>query len=830
MAASLPTSARIVIIGGGVIGTSIAYHLTRSGEKDVVLLEKSKLTEGATWHAAGLVGQFRSQQNLMSLMNDSVRLFDVLADETGQDPDWRKFGSLRLAQTEDRWKELLKSYSAAQAVGFEMNLMTPNEARDVHPLIETSDLVGAAFIPADGYIDPNSLTQAYAKGIRANGGRIFEGVMVKDLLRDGDRITQVVTEQGSIKVETVVNAAGLWARQVGWMAGVEIPAGVVEHQYLVTEKSDLIPPNLPALRDPDGGFYAKPEPGALAIGGWERQTNAVNPIEGFPWTNERFLFDGDMDRLAEFFEPAMHRLPVLGELGMRTIINGPIPISPDGEPIMGPVPGVSNFFAACAFTSGIAASGGAGKALANWIMHGDPGLDLWAFDIRRFGPLHAGARFLHDRAVESYSKYYAIHWPGEELESARGVRRSPLYQTLKAQGAVFGSKFGWERANWFSYGDIPQQDVFGFDRPQQDITVGREHLAAREAVVLIDMSSFSKFEISGPQACGFLQYLAVANVDREPGGATYTQLCNERGGIEADVTIIRRSQDCFWLITGSGLGVRDRHWIETSLKKYRAQHGDSWRSQGEQWVRTNAQKSNAVEIRDITSAYGVINLAGPLARKVLAKVCDDDVSHEAFPFMAANDIRIGYAPALAYRVTYIGELGWELYIPSEYLQYAYEELQQAGEEFGIINIGYRAIDSLRLEKRYLAWGIDITPDYNPYEAGLQFLIDWNKGDFIGSEALARIREEGVKQKLVCLALNDPLPVFGGEAIFCGDQVVAQTTSGNFGYSVGKSLVLGYLPVDVLDQGDFMVEAFGERSSASIVKGAIYDPKREKILC
>ncbi|MCZ6668648.1 MAG: FAD-dependent oxidoreductase [Gammaproteobacteria bacterium] len=830
MAASLPTSARIVIIGGGVIGTSIAYHLTRSGEKDVVLLEKSRLTEGATWHAAGLVGQFRSQQNLMSLMNDSVKLFDVLAEETGQDPDWRKFGSLRLAQTEDRWKELLKSYSAAQAVGFEMNLMTPNEARDVHPLIETSDLVGAAFIPADGYIDPNSLTQAYAKGIRANGGRIFEGVMVKDLVRDGDRITQVVTEQSSIKVETVVNAAGLWARQVGWMAGVEIPAGVVEHQYLVTEKSDRIPANLPALRDPDGGFYAKPEPGALAIGGWERQTNTVNPIEGFPWANERFLFDGDMDRLAEFFEPAMHRLPVLGELGMRTIINGPIPISPDGEPIMGPVPGVSNLFAACAFTSGIAASGGAGKALANWIMHGDPGLDLWAFDIRRFGPLHAGARFLHDRAVESYSKYYAIHWPGEELESARGVRRSPLYTTLKAQGAVFGSKFGWERANWFSYGDIPQQDVYGFDRPQQDITVGREHLAAREAVVLIDMSSFTKFEISGPRACGFLQYLAVANVDREPGGATYTQLCNERGGIEADVTIIRRSKDCFWLITGSGLGVRDRHWIETCLKKYLSQHGNSWRSQGEQWVRSNLVKSNEVEIRDITSAYGVINLAGPLARKVLAKVCDDDVSHEAFPFMAAKDIRIGYAPALAYRVTYIGELGWELYIPSEYLQYVYEELQQAGEEFGISNIGYRAIDSLRLEKRYLAWGVDITPDYNPYEAGLQFLIDWNKGDFVGAEALARIRQEGVQQKLVCLALDNPLPVFGGEAIFSGDRVVAQTTSGNFGYSTGKSLVLGYLPVDILDQSEFMVEAFGERSSASIVKGAIYDPKREKILC
>jgi len=825
--ASLPTSARIVIIGGGVIGASIAYHLTRNGEQDVVLLEKSNLTEGATWHAAGLVGQFRLQQNLMSLMNDSVKLFDNLVEETGQEIDWHKFGSLRLAQTEDRWKELLKSYSAAQAVGFEMNLLTPNEARDIYPLIETADLVGAAFIPADGYIDPNSLTQAYAKGARANGGRIFEGVMVSDLLRDGDRITHVVTEQCNIEVETVVNAAGLWARQVGWMAGVEIPAGVVEHQYLVTEKSEQIPNDLPALRDPDGGFYAKPEPGALAIGGWERQTNTVNPREGFPWQNERHLFDADIDRLQEFFEPAMRRIPVLGELGMRTIVNGPIPISPDGEPIMGPVPGLSNFYSACAFTSGIAASGGAGKAIANWIVEGDPGLDLWPFDIRRFSSLHAGQKFLHERAVESYSRYYAIHWPGEEPETARGVRRSPLYQTLKDQGAVFGSKFGWERANWFAYGDIAQQEVYGFDRPQQQVTVGREHLAARERVVLIDMSSFTKFEVSGPGACQFLQYLAVANVDKEPGKASYTQLCNERGGIEADVTIIRRSKDCFWLITGSGLGVRDRHWIENHLQGNLDQGINSRSSSDEQ---SSAPPFNKVALRDITSAYGVINLAGPLARKVLQKVCDEDLSHEAFPFMSSRDIRIGYAPALALRITYIGELGWELYIPSEYLQYVYEVLQQAGEEFGILNIGYRAIDSLRLEKRYLAWGIDITPDYNPFEAGLEFLIDWDKGDFVGARALASIKQNGVKQKLVCLILNDALPVFGGEAIFCCDKVVAQATSGNRGYSIGRSLVFAYLPVELLEQSNFAVEAFGKRSSATLIEGAAYDPGREKILC
>ncbi len=830
MAASFPTSARIVVIGGGVIGTSIAFHLARSGETDVLLLEKAKLTEGATWHAAGLVGQFRSQQNLMSLMIDSVKLFDTLAEETGQDPGWRKVGSLRLAKTEDRWKELLRSHSMAQAVGFEMNLLTPPEARGILPLIESDDFAGAAFIPGDGHIDPYSLTQAYAKGFRTHGGRVIEGVMVKELLRDGDRITHVVTDHGSLSVDTVVNAAGLWARQVGWMAGVEIPAGVVEHQYLVTEKSDRIPDGLPALRDPDGGFYAKPEPGALAIGGWEKRTRSVNPKEGFPWACERHLFDGDMDRLEEVFEPAARRLPILNELGVRSIVNGPIPISPDGEPVMGPVPGLSNFFAACAFTSGIAASGGVGKAVANWILHGDAGLDLWPFDIRRFGPLHAGRRFLHDRAIESYSKYYAIHWPGEELETARGVRRSPLYQTLKEQGAVFGSKFGWERANWFATDDIPQRDVLGFDRPQQDKTVGREHLAAREGVVLIDQSSFTKFEISGRQACRFLQYLAVAKIDREPGGASYTQLCNDRGGIEADVTIIRRSEDGFWLITGSGFGIRDRHWIESNLKTFCERQSTGWTSHGEQGVRSGPPSLDEVSLRDITSAYGVINLSGPLARKVLEKVCDDDVSHDGFPFMTAKDIRIGYAPALAYRVTYIGELGWELYIPSEYLQYVYEVLREAGREFNVTNIGYRAIDSLRLEKRYLAWGVDITPDFNPYEAGLQFLIDWNKGDFLGAQALARIREEGVRRNLVCLALDDPLPVFGGEAILVDGRAVAQSTSGNFGYAVGKSLVLGYLPVEYLGQNEFVVEAFGKRSSASVIRGAAYDPNREKILC
>lgn len=807
MTDNFPTSASVVVIGGGVIGTSIAYHVCRSGEQDVVLLEKTKLTEGATWHAAGLVGQFRSQQNLMSMMADSVALFDELAEETGQETGWRKVGSLRIAASDDRWKELQRSYSAARSVGFEMNMLTPNEAFEIYPLIDTSDLVGAAFIPDDGHIDPYSLTQAYSKGIKNHGGRVIEGVMVTELVRDGKRVSHVVTDHGTIEADIVVNAAGLWARQVGWMAGVEIPAGVVEHQYLVTEKSDNIPDGIPAFRDPDGGYYAKPEPGALAIGGWERATDAVNPVDGFPWDCARHLFESNMDRLEEIMEPAAKRFPMLNELGVRDIVNGPIPISPDGEPVMGLVPGLENFYAACAFTSGIAASGGAGKAMANWILHGDPGLDLWAFDIRRFGPLHAGPRFLHARALESYSKYYALHFPGEEQESARGVRRSPLYETLRNNGAVFGSKFGWERANWFAHGDIPREDVLGFDRPMQGATVGREHLAARENVVLVDQSSFTKFEISGSTACAFLQYLAVANVDKPVGGAAYTQFCNEKGGIEADVTIIRRNENLFWLITGSGNGVRDRQWIERHMTGF-----------------------EDVTLRDITSTFGVINVIGPNARKVLEQVTDDVISNNAFPFMTARDIRVGHAPVCAYRVTYMGELGWELYIPVEYMQHVYEVLREAGQSFGIMDIGYRAIDSLRLEKRYLAWGADITPDYNPFEAGLQFLIDWGKGDFVGREALSRIKEEGISQRLACLALDKPLPVFGGEAVFMNGEVAGQTTSGNFGYSVGNSLVLAYLPTGITGEETFEVDSFGERSRARLTKGCAYDPERKKILC
>ena len=815
MTDTFPSSARIVVVGGGVIGTSIAYHLAKSGETDVLLLEKTRLTEGATWHAAGLVGQFRSQQNLMSLMNDSVRLFDSLPADTDQEIGWRKVGSLRVAASADRWQELLRSDSAARSVGFDMEMLTPAEAKELYPLLHSGDLIGAAFIPEDGYVDPNSLTRAYAKGTRKHGGRVIEQVMVSDLIRRGNRISHVVTDHGTIEAEIVVNAAGLWARQLGWMAGVALPAAVVQHQYFVTEKFNDIPDGMPALRDPDGRFYAKPEPGALTIGGWERSTDPVNPQNGFPWENARHLFDTNMDRMEEVFLSSSHRLPLLNDLGVRSVVNGPIPISPDGEPVMGPVPGLENYFVACAFTSGVAASGGVGKAAANWLLEGDPGLDLWAFDVRRFGSFQSEQRFLHDRAVESYTKYYDIHWPGEEMESARGLRRSPLYSRLMEDGAVMGSKFGWERANWFEPERVEQDLRLGWDRPGQAETVGREHRAAREAAVIVDMTSFTKFEISGTAACEYLQYLAVANIDKPIGSGAYTQFCNARGGIEADVTIIRRNGELFWLITGSALGVRDRSWLEHGLQVF-------------------AERSGAkpdVMIRDITSAYGVLNLQGPKARQILQKTCNGDLSPDGLPFMSARDIHIGNAPALAYRITYVGELGWELYIPMEYLEYAYRMLTDAGAPEGMIDMGYHAIDSLRMEKRYLAWGVDINSDYTPLEAGLGFLIDWKKGDFIGREALLRQKETGVRQKLAALLLNENLTVFGGEAVLDEETVIAQTTSGNFAYSLDCPIAFAYLPSELAKTGtELTIQSFGETCGVQVVMGSPFDPQRRKILC
>jgi 4-methylaminobutanoate oxidase (formaldehyde-forming) len=801
----IPRQSRIVIVGGGAVGCSIAYHLAKLGEKDVVLLEKSGLTQGSTWHAAGLVGQLRSKRNLTRMMQYSVELYGKLAAETGQEIEWKPVGSLRLAGSQERWSELRRAATTARSFDFEMHLVSPREAIERFPLLDPAGIVGAAFVPSDGHVEPSSLTQAYAKGARAGGVRIVEGVAVTGFARKDRRIAGVETNQGPIACEVVVNAAGIWARDMARLLGINLAAGATEHQYMVTAKIPDLPANLPTLRDPDRGFYLKPDVGALAMGGWEPNTKPWG-LDGIPAGFGRELFPGDMERFEQILLPAAERLPILGEAGIRTLINGPIPVSADGEPILGLAPQFDNFYLACGFTSGIAASGGAGRALAEWIVAGEPSMDLWAFDARRFGPHHGGQRYLAERMVESYYRYYTIHWPVQEHDAGRRGRRSPLYSTLKERGCSFGSKFGWERPNWFARDGASPVDAPSFEgKPGWFDAVGIEHRAIREAVAVIDQSSFTKFELSGPGALKALQHLAANDMDRPAGTVVYTQLCNTRGGIEADLTITRLAEDRFYIVTGSGFGVRDGNWIGRHLPR-----------------------DGSVVLAVVTSARAVVNLCGPRARDVLAAVADADVSNAACPYMQAREFHIGYAPVRALRVTYVGELGWELHVPTEYAQHVYETLWLAGREHGMVDAGYRAIESLRLEKRYLYWGAELTPDYNPYEAGLGFCVALGKVDFIGRDALLRVKQSGPKRRLAGFSVAGWVPLHGGEAILRSGKAVSVTTSAGYGHTVGRSIAFGYLPAEETGADGFEIEAFGKRYPAERQDGPLYDARRARI--
>src|SRR4029453_5829314 len=530
----VPAKCRIVIIGGGAIGCSIAYHLAKRGERDVVLLERAQLTHGATWHAAGLVGQLRSSSNLTRLMRYSAELYGKLESETGQATGWHGDGSLRLASSEARWLELKRSATMAKGFGFHVDLVSPREARDLFPLLESTGVVGAAWIPGDGYVDPTSLTNAYAAGARAGGVKIVQNTRVTALEKQGRRVTRVVTDRGGIDTECVINAAGMWGAQIAAMVGTRVAACAVEHQYYVTEKSPLIPAGLPSLRDPDHNFYVKPEPGALAVGGWGPNT----PRWGAAGIRPRFgpeVLPSHFDRFAPLAEAAEARIPVLNEIGIRELINGPIPITADGEPVIGLSPDLDNFYLYCGFPSGIGASRGAGWVMANWIVDGDPGTDLWPFDVRRFGAPHSVKSFMYERAVESYGRYYHIAWPNSESDAGRHARRSPLYSRLHAAGAVCGNKFGWERANWFAAEGTPQVEPPSFERGAAFEATRAEHKAVGERVGLIDMSSFSKYEIAGPGALALLQRLANNNLDRPIGTIVYTQLRNVRGRVQAPV-------------------------------------------------------------------------------------------------------------------------------------------------------------------------------------------------------------------------------------------------------------------------------------------------------
>ena len=807
---AVPERARVVIIGGGILGCSIAYHLTAMGETDVVLLEQHRLTDGATWHAAGLVGQLRSSRNVTRMLEQSVELYGQLEQETGQAVDWHQVGSLRLACSPDRVLELKRLTTMAKSFGLPMEIISPQRAQELFPLMSTEDVVAAAFLPTDGYIDPASVTQALARGARGRGARIVEDTRVGSITVEGRRATTVHTVPtgpgggGDVECEIVVNAGGMWGLAIGRMVGARVPAIAVEHQYVLTGPIEDMPRGMPTLRDPDHLVYYKPDGQGLLIGGYEPDTLPFGD-GGIPSPFQRRLLDPNLDRFEQLAMLATKRTPVIERAGIRSLINGPIPYSPDADFVMGRAPELDNFYVASGFLYGIAAGGGAGRMMAEWILDGHPSLDLWPLDIRRFAFHHTTRHFMYPRAVELYGHHYKLTAPGSEHASSRGVRRSPLHGELAGRRAVFGSRGGWERPNWFAPEGVDAVDRPSFARPNWFDHVGTEARAVRERVALIDQTSFAKFEISGPGALGAVQWLSVANMDTEIGSATYTQLCNERGGIECDLTMTRIALDAWYVVTGSAFGAHDMGWI-----------------------RANSPADGSVVLRDMTSARAVINLCGPCARDVLQSVCEDDVGKAAFRYSTARQITIGSAPVLALRIGYVGELGWELHIPTEYAAHVYELLRAAGEPFGIADVGYRAIDTLRMEKGYLYWSTDITPDVSPWEAGLGWRVNLEAGPFCGREALVAQREAGITRRLCTFTLEEMAYPVGGEAILSDGEVVGFTTSANFGHIIGKPIAYGFLPISLVDRVDFEIEVYGDAIAARRHRGALYDPTNAKL--
>ncbi len=672
---TLPTHAQIVVIGGGIIGCSTAYHLARDHKADVILLEMGTLTSGTTWHAAGLVGQLRSSASITKVLKYSVELYKNLAAETGLETGWKMTGCLRLATNADRWTEYARLATTARSFGMEMDLISASEVKAMWPLMDVTDLVGASWLPTDGQASPSDITQSLAKGARMHGAKIAENVCVTGFTLDGNRITAVQTDQGAIACDTVVNCAGQWARQVGAMAGINVPLHPVKHQYVITEAIAGLSADAPTLRDPDRRTYFKEEVGGLAFGGYEPnpQPLPTGPVA----TDQPFkLCDDDFDHFEQHMDQAIARIPALEFAGVKQMINGAESFTPDGNFILGPAPECVNMFVGAGFNAfGIASGGGAGWVLAEWAMTGEAPLDLWTVDIRRFSAMHRDQDWVRDRTCEAYGKHYTIGYPHEEYASGRPLIMSPLYDRLKTQGAVFGSKLGWERPNWFAPSGVAARDVYSMGRQNWFPHVGAEHALVREHAGVFDQSSFAKFEVTGADAAAALDAICANDVTRPPGRLTYTQLLNSRGGIEADLTVARLATDQFYVVTGTGFRTHDGAWIAEHLT------GDA-------------------RLVDVTEDYGTLSLMGPAARDILTQVTDGDVSNTAFPFGHVRDITIAGAQVRALRITYVGELGWELHVPIATLGAVYDALMAADP--ALRPVGYRAIESLRLEKGYRA--------------------------------------------------------------------------------------------------------------------------------
>ena len=806
--------ARAVIIGGGVGGTSIAYHLAELGWTDIILVERAELTSGSTFHSAGLVGQLRSSVTLTRMMMYGSDLYRRLAAETGTDPAWHEVGSLRLASTQERFEELRRQAGWAKTFGLPLELIGPTEAQAMFPLMSTDGVLGAVYLPTDGWLDPSGLANALAAGARQRGVKIQTHTRVVAIGSEGGRVTGVTVERGGerseIRADVVVNAGGMYAPEIGRMAGVNVPIIPMAHEYLFTEPIDGVHPALPQLRDPDNLVYFREEVGGLCMGGYERQP-APWSLDGVPADFNGKLLAPDWPRFEEIMAGAVRRVPAIADAGINRMINGPEAFTPDNEFILGESE-VRGFFVAAGFCAhGIAGAGGIGRQMATWIVEGEPELDLWKMDIRRFGPAYRSQAYTLARTTEVYATYYDIHYPNEERQAGRPLRTSPTFEILAGLGASFGEKSGWERPNWFESNADGGDDTLrprGWAGMHWSPAIGAEALATRRRAGLFDETSFAKLEVSGPRATAFLQMMCANDIDRPVGSIVYTQLLNRRGGIEADLTVTRLDETTYLLVTGTAVGNHDAAWLRQHLPA-----------------------DGSVTLRDITASRVCYGLWGPSARDILSSVTRDDVSDDGFPYLSAREITVGTVPVLALRVTYVGELGWELYAPTEYGRALWTTLWDAGRPHGMVAAGYRAIDALRLEKGYRVWSSDITPDETPFEAGLGFAVALDKEpEFIGRDALVTAKSAGPRKRLRCLVLDDPRSVcLGNEPVRVGDEIVGRVTSGGYGFAVERSIAYAYLPPDqaaIGTRGD--VEVFGDWIGFEVAREPLYDPDGARI--
>jgi 4-methylaminobutanoate oxidase (formaldehyde-forming) len=806
----------VVIVGGGVIGTSVAYHLTKLGMTDLVLLEQGQLSCGTTWHASGLLGQLRATESATRLVQYSAQLYRSLEEETGLATGYKGVGGITIARTPDRVTQLQRTAATAEAYGLECEFVPAERAQELFPLLDIEGVLAALWLPGDAVVNATDVTASMARGARNLGAKVFEHSRVTGITTADGAAVGVETEDGSIAAEIVINCGGQWAKSIGSLCGVNVPLHSAEHFYVVTEQVDGARSDLPILRDPDGYTYIREEVGGLLVGGFEPVAKPWVAPNEIPYPFEFQLLDEDWDHFSILMESALRQIPVLATTGIKKFYNGPESFTPDNQFILGEAPELKNFFVAAGFNSlGIATAGGAGKALAEWIVGGEPSSDVAAVDIRRFAAFNGNNQWLHDRVGEVLGLHYAVPWANRELETARPFRRSPIYAQLVQARASFGSKMGWERANFFAPPGQAPTIEYAWGKQSWLPWSAAEQRATRRDVAIYDQTSFGKLLIKGADAESLLQHLCTADVAVSNGKTVYTGMLNSRGGYESDVTLTRLAHDEYLLVTSAGSPIRDRDWIE----------------------RHTPPRANVVCV-DVTSSYAVYGVMGPKSRELLERVSRSDLSADAFPFGTSQEIDLGYSTVRATRLTYVGELGWELYVPTEFAVGVYEQLMDAGQDLGITNAGYYALNSLRLEKGYRAWGTDLTPDYNPLEAGLLFTCKLKSEiDFIGRDALERARELGPRRTLVSFQVHDSeLMLWGGELLLRDGVPSGQVTSGAWGETLQASVGLGYLwtqderPVtkEFLESGSYQINAGGDVRDITISRRALFDPENAAV--